>query len=253
MLDWKRPFPQSVACAQSAPREVMAKFESLKHSYRRQLYTVLTINVALCWGIVVSQADFSTLPDLFGSLSIRDGVTGLIVPIVAFVLDGLLSADVKARVVYWRRHHPLPGSRAFSDHVHREPRADPHRLAQKWGAFPNNPTDQNRLWYRIYMSVDGQVRVHEAHRSWLFARDLTAYSALFVVLLGSATVFTNAPWGVVSLYLSGLAIQYLAAMTAARTFGVRFVRTVLAVASQDSQGRNNTATEQTPQLKQEDD
>ena len=231
----------------------MAEFESLKHSYRRRLYTVLTINVALFWGIVVSQADFSTLPDLFSSLSIQDGVTGSIAPIVAFVLDGLLSADAKARVVYWRRLHPLPGSRAFSDHVHREPRADPHRLTQKWGAFPNSPTDQNRLWYRIYMSVDGQIRVQEAHRAWLFARDLTAYFALFVVLLGPATVFTDAPWFVACWYLSGLAIQYLAAMTAARTFGVRFVRTVLAVASQDFHGKTDAATEHSPQLQQEAD
>ena len=231
----------------------MAELESLKHSYRRRLYTVLTVNVALFWGIVVSQADFSTLPNLIGSLSVLDGVTGLIAPIVAFVLDGLLSADAKARVVYWRHLHPLPGSRAFSDHVQREPRADPHRLTQKWGAFPNSPTDQNRLWYRIYMSVDGQVRVREAHLAWLFARDLTAYSALFVVLLGPATICTDAPWSVAFWYLIGLSIQYLAAMTAARTFGVRFVRTVLAVASQDFQSRTDAPTEQSRQLRLEAD
>ena len=219
----------------------MAELKYLKHRCRRRLYTVLTINVALFWGVIVSQADFSTLPNLFSSLSIQDGVPGLIAPIVSFVLDGLLSADAKARIVYWHRLHPLPGSRAFSVHVHREPRADPHRLTQKWGAFPNNPTDQNRLWYRIYMSVDGQIRVQEAHYTWLFARDLTAHSALFVVFLGLATFFTGARFSVAFWYLFGLAMQYLAAMTAARTFGVRFVRTVLAVASQDLQYEIDTA------------
>ena len=218
----------------------MAELEYLKHSYKSRLYTVLTINVALFWVTVVSHADFSTFLSLVSSLSLQDGVTGLAAPILAFVLDGLLSADAKARIVYGRYLHPLPGSRAFSVHLNQEPRADPQRLRQQWGVFPNTPTEQNRLWYRIYMSVDGQIRVQEAHRAWLFARDLTAYVALFLVLLGIAAFFTDAPWSIASWYLLGLAIQFLAAMTAARTYGVRFVRTVLAVASQDLSDKNGT-------------
>ena len=220
----------------------MAEAKYLKHSYRRRLHTVLTINVALFWVTVVSHADFSTLADLLSSLSIQDGTTGLIAPIVAFVLDGLLSADAKARIVYWRYAHPLPGSRAFTVHLHQEPRADPHRLARKWGTLPTNPTGQNRLWYRIYMSIDGHIRVQEAHRAWLFARDLTAYAALFLIILGLATLFTDAPRFVAVWYLLGLAIQYLAAMKAARTYGVRFVRTVLALASQDLQDATDPPT-----------
>ena len=211
----------------------MVDLKYLKHSYKSRLYTVLIINVALFWVTIVSKADLSTVPTVLSSLSIKDGVAGLIGPIAAFVLDGLLSADAKARIVYGRCLHPLPGSRAFSVHLPREPRADPHRLTKKWGTFPSAPIDQNRLWYRIYMSVDGQLRVQEAHRAWLFSRDLTAYSAIILVFLGLATLLTGAPWSIASVYLLGLVIQFLAAMMAARTYGVRFVCTVLAVASQD--------------------
>lgn len=222
----------------------MENFKYLKHSYQRRLNTVLFINVALFWVAIVSHSDISTLPDLFKSLSVKDGIAGLLTPIVAFILDGLLSADTKARIVYFRVRHPLPGSRAFSVHLFKEPRADPRRLTQIWGPFPNNPTEQNQLWYRIYITVENYIRVQEAHRAWLFSRDLTAYSIVFLFLFGPVALLSDTQWDVVSWYLLVLAVQFLATMTAARTYGVRLVRTVLAVASQAPVGhrRSSSAT-----------
>ena len=100
------------------------------------------------------------------------------------------------------------------------------------GAYPADPAEQNRLWYRIYMSVRQEIRVHEAHRAWLFSRDLTAYAALFLTIFGIVTLISNAPSTIAGWYLVGLTLQCLAVMMAARTYGVRFVRTVLAIASQ---------------------
>ncbi len=212
----------------------MSRPEYLKHSYRFQLATVLAVNVAVFWIVIVSHADLSTLWNLLNSLSLQDGIIGLTLPILTFVLDGLLSADAKARIVYCRYADPLPGSRAFSIHLPAERRADPARLTRHWGPFPELPADQNRLWYRIYRSVDADVRIHEAHRAWLFARDLTAYSALFLLLFGVATLMGNSRFSVVAWYFGSLAMQFVGAMISARTYGVRFVRTVLAVASQRS-------------------
>ena len=205
----------------------------LKHSYKWPLRVVTVVNVAVFWAIVAYHADLSGIWALLGSISIKDGTIGLIAPIVAFVLDGLLSADAKARVVYWRYSHPLPGSRAFSIHLQKEARADPELLLQKWGTLPNDPADENRLWYRIYRSVENEIRVHEAHRAWLFSRDLTAYAVLFLAILGISTLISDTPWANKWRYLFVLAVQYVATMAAARAYGVRFVRTVLAVASQD--------------------
>ena len=150
----------------------MPTTEYLKQSYGSRLNAVLAINVAAFSVVIISDGDFSTLRNLLSSMSIKDGLVGLTAPIAAFILDGLLSADTKARIVYCRYRHPLPGSRAFSVHLLNEARADPDRLARHWGAFPAAPIAQNRLWYRIYRSVEDEIRVREAHRAWLFARDL---------------------------------------------------------------------------------
>ena len=210
----------------------MTKTEYLKDSYKSRLYVVAAINVALFWVVVIFRADLSMIWTLLSSISLKDGIVGVITSIGAFVLDGLLSADTKERVVYWRFKHPLPGSRAFSVHLKKETRADPERLVRQWGVFPDDPAEQNRLWYRIYRSVEKELRVHEAHRAWLFSRDLTAYTVLFVVIFGIATLVSDALWPIGWWYLAGLTTQYVTAMTAARNYGVRFVRTVLAVASQ---------------------
>ena len=95
----------------------MTSTEYLKNSYKSQLRIVAVFNVAIFWSAIISGADFSALATLLGSISIEHGVIGLFAPIGTFLLDGLLSADAKARLVYWRYRHPLPGSRAFSEHL----------------------------------------------------------------------------------------------------------------------------------------
>ena len=85
---------------------------------------MLAINVAAFSVVIISDGDFSTFRNLLSSMSIKDGLLGLTAPIAAFILDGLLSADAKARIVYCRYRHPLPGSRAFSVHLLNEARAD---------------------------------------------------------------------------------------------------------------------------------
>ena len=205
--------------------------EYLKTSYKWQLRTAAVFNIAVFWSLVVSQADISTVPALLSTISLKDGLIATISPIACFVLDGLMSADLKARTIYWRWRNPLPGSQAFSRHLHREPRANPERLAAKWGPFPEDPNQQNRLWYTIYKSVEDEIRVHEAHRSSLYSRDLAAYAVLFLTILGSSTIIIGTPWPTASLYLAFLTLQYLGCISAARTYGVRFVRTVLAIAS----------------------
>ena len=97
--------------------------------------------------------------------------------------------------------------------------------------FLTIPQNRTVLWYRIYRSVESEIRVHEAHRAWLFARDLTSFSVLFLVIFGTATFISDVPWTTAWYFLSFLVVQYLATMITARNLGIRFVRTVLAVAS----------------------
>ena len=206
--------------------------EYLKDSYKGTLNSFAGVNVAVFWGIVISASDFSTVAALVGSISVKDSIVGLVAPISVFLLNGWLSADMKARIVYLRAYYPLPGSRAFSVHLLREARADAEYLARRWGPFPTDPAAQNTLWYRIFKSVDGELEVHEAHRDSLLSRDLTGFSFLFLLLFGTGTAFGAAEWTTKGTYLAALVAQYAATGAAARTYGFRLVRTTLAIASQ---------------------
>jgi hypothetical protein len=50
--------------------------------------------------------------------------------VVTTIANGLLSADMKARLVFLRWHHALPGNRAFSKHALHDPRIDQIRLVR---------------------------------------------------------------------------------------------------------------------------
>lgn len=206
--------------------------EYLKNSYKPKLWTVAALNFVLFWTVINSHADFSNFIALLQSMSIENGIIGSVASIAVFVLDAQCSPTTKARIVYWRWQYPLPGHRAFSLHLNKEHRAQPDRLKQNWGTFPKDPAGQNQLWYQIYEFFHTEIRVREAHRAWLFSRDITALVFLFLLSFGTATLFTDTSWTDCSWYFVALTVQYILVMIAARTQGIRFVRQVLVIASQ---------------------
>ena len=204
----------------------------IKSSYKWQLRVVVVLNISIFWGVFTSGLDFSAIANTIESLSLEHGAIGILATIGTFILDGQFSADAKARLVFWRYRNPLPACRAFSYHLSRELRADQDRLLSKWGPFPTDPLDQNKLWYRIYKCFEQEVRVNESHRAWLFSRDLTAFAVLFLIILGFAAVISDAKTSVALSYTFALMVQWLTVTIAAKNYGVRFVRTVLTIASQ---------------------
>ena len=206
--------------------------EYLKSRYSKSIQRgFLPFNLIVFWGLVLSNLDVAGFDALVASISLEETVVALIVSVATVVLDGLVSADNKARVVFWRLHDPLPGSRAFSEHLPREPRANQEHLIFDWGELPINAPEQNHLWYRMLKKHETDIRVSEAHYRWLITRDLTSFAFLFLIFLGGATISVEFSRATSSIYLLLLGLQYLACMVAARNYGVRFVRTVLAVAS----------------------
>ena len=139
----------------------------------------------------------------------------------------------------------FPAARPLASTSKPTPRADPEKLANNWGPFPDQPDQQNVLWYGIYRSVEHDIRVKEAHRVWLYARDLTAYAALFLSIMGMAALILGTPVASIAWYLPALAVQYLATMILARKLGVRLVRTVLAIASTSEPTPTAQSTEHT--------
>ncbi len=152
--------------------------------------------------------------------------------IVTSIANGLLSANMKARLVFLRWTHALPGHRAFSKHALADPRIDLDLLKRYLGnELPEGPEAENKVWYRIFKEVEAAPEVHHIHREFLFMRDYTGFSALFLVGLGIAALVLVQSWKVALTYWLGLLLQFIVVRHAAATYGARFVCTVLAVKS----------------------
>ena len=86
----------------------------------------------------------------------------------------------------------------------------------------------------MFKSVETELEVHEAHRNSLLSRDLAGFAFLFLLILGARTAFGAAAWMTKGLYLAALVVQCVATIIAARTYGVRLVRTTMAIASRSA-------------------
>jgi hypothetical protein len=149
--------------------------------------------------------------------------------IIATVLNGLLSADNKARLVFLRWHYALPGHRAFSLYAKADPRIDLNGLTKLHGSpLPDDPTEQNRAWYRLYKSIENHPAVLQVHRDFLLLRDYTGLAGLFVVFLGAAGLYAIPSLKIGGIYLLLLVIQFIVVRHSAATYGIRMVTTVLA-------------------------
>lgn len=152
---------------------------------------------------------------------------------IALVLTGILnaqlSADVKARLVFWRWKDPLPGCRAFTFHAPRDPRINLTAIEQEHGTLPLEPKKQNALWYRLYKSVETDRSVEQAHRDFLLSRDYASILVLVFFVLGVAGYLQFESLKTLLFYLSLVGVQFVLACRAAQNNGHRLVTTVLAL------------------------
>jgi len=151
--------------------------------------------------------------------------------VVTTVVSNLISPQLKAVLVFWRWPNPLPGHRAFTRYLRKDPRIDAHRLQEKIGDFPSDPSDQNRLWYRIYRTHESEPSVMGAHKDFLLTRDITWLSFAMFVLFGLGSAFIGETTLQTAWYPAFLAIQYAVASIAAKRNGIRLVLNVLAIES----------------------
>ncbi|MCR6496304.1 hypothetical protein LJB71_08775 [Thermomonas sp. S9] len=173
-------------------------------------------------------------PQLHASGITPGTVTGALASVLTapalLLLTSLLSADIKAALVFWRPRHALPGHQAFSKHVHSDTRIDVVALEQRVGPFPVDPAEQQAKWYKLYRAHKDDNAVLDANRRYLLFRDLatvSAFSALGVPVALKLTGFAvaAAPAGAV------FALQYILAAVAAQQAGIRLIKTVLAIES----------------------
>ena len=172
--------------------------------------------VELCqWGVLVE-------PKLLLNLAL---------PLATLILDGIVTEDFKAVLVYWRQKDALPGHRAFSIHGKADPRVDMKALEDKHGPLPDETSEQNKLWYKLSKRTSDKASVDYAHYSWLLSRDLTNLSFALMLIsagLGLALGAGLLPWVIL---VAAQALLYIVLSRVAASRGVRFVTTVLAEAS----------------------
>lgn len=159
---------------------------------------------------------------------IRSSLTALL-PIPVLLLSSLMSADIKAVLVFWRFTNPLPGSRAFTVHAPSDPRIDLARLKKNIGVFPVTERDQNAKWYGLYKKVDSAPSVVDSHKNYLLFRDIAALSLLLTLLVPIVMHFSGVDVTRSLVCAAWFLGQYIVAALAAKTTGIRFVQNVLAL------------------------
>jgi hypothetical protein len=224
--------------------------KSLKEQNRWQLWVIVATNAVFLYGVI--QANAIRLNGLRGAFSDAQTLIPVgIALVIATVLNGVLSADIKAQLVFLRRHDVLPGHRAFSEYAVSDPRIDPAALTKVIGSdFPVEPAQQNRTWYRLYRTVESDPAIRQVHRDFLLLRDYTGLSVLFVLFYGAVGLYSIPSLSVGLFYIGLLVLQYLVVRQAAANYGIRFVTTVLALKAAKQEMKPSSRTPRNPKKKQ---
>jgi hypothetical protein len=166
--------------------------------------------------------------DIVAELRAKDGIFVVFSPLLAIVLGGFLSSGNKARLIFWRSRHVLPGHRAFSQLAPTDPRIDMRELRRLVQPWPASPKEQNSCWYSLYKRHAERPTVVHAHAAFLLARDMATVAFLFLPFgtLGLAFAQPTMRWPLI--YAAFMLVQYFVLMIVARNHAQRFVCNVLA-------------------------
>jgi hypothetical protein len=150
---------------------------------------------------------------------------------VVILLVGILteqfSPQWKARIVFWKWRNPLPASRAFTVLGPDDPRIDMADLENRCGPFPVEPAEQNRVWYKLFKSVESQPTILALHKRYLLYRDYACLSLLVLVIAIPLVLWERLSGAQAITFAAFFFIQYLLVRNAAKLAGRRFVTTVM--------------------------
>lgn len=204
--------------------------KSLKERNRFALFGIVSINLALFY-TVVSSADLSMhgLETAISEMKNLLALAGVGALSVVTIFNGIVPTPFKDRLVFWRWTHVLPGHRAFTVHGPRDSRIDMVALELKLGEVPLEPKEQNKLWYRLFKRCDNEPEIAQGHQSYLFARDYTAISVIFLVVAGGSGFSLIPTLTTAWAYFAFLVTQYLMTALSARNYGIRMVTNTMAL------------------------
>jgi hypothetical protein len=201
---------------------------SLKDFNRPGLVLVVIANVAIYYLVLTSAYDTNSFANLVSDY--ENYAPGALIALVVGVLNSQLNHNVKARLVFWRWKHPLPGSYAFTNIMSTDSRIDPYTLLTFVDPLPTDPDEQNRLWFKWYREYQEETGVKQVHREYLFTRDWTGLAFLFLLFMMPLALWQMTTSQIV-IMTATLLLQYLVVRQSAKNHGERFVASVLAYKS----------------------
>lgn len=163
-----------------------------------------------------------------------------IIVIASLLLLGMIPPDWRDRIIHLKWRHPLPGCRAFTKIGPNSSHVDMQALIAKLGPLPTDPSDQNKLFYKIYKTVRDDVGVCDAHRRYLAARDIGTITAILVLPLPVLAAFATHNGGRSLAYAMLLFVTYILCALAAKNYSWRMVQHVLALNSSEVQPLSDT-------------
>jgi len=160
-------------------------------------------------------------------LIIEEPILTLFFYVLSLILNYILPSEWKHRLIYLRCQNSLPGCRVFTKLAKKDNRISYEDLVAQYGELPENPKDQNILWYKIYKKKQADEVVSDSHGRWLLFRDMFAIA--FIILVPSA-VFTFWYSGIEKgiLFTLTYCLLILVLRICARNTGNRFACNVLA-------------------------
>jgi len=202
--------------------------EYLKDKYIGKLSSFIVLNIfiyvlvvsGLMKGNEVSALELSSLAWRF--------VIPAVAIVFALLLSGVLTSQMKARIVFCRWNNPLPGTRAFTEIAPNDARVELERLKKELGSLPTDPNTQNRLWYDLLKQREEETMIKSSHRYFLFARDVASIGLMFLIVLSPTLLISSGGFYVEAVYVAFLIVQYIISKMAARNYGRRLVGNVLA-------------------------
>lgn len=203
---------------------------SLKERNRLPLFGLVVANLAVFY-LLASSADLSVagLKAAIADTKNLLAMTGVGALAVISILDGIIPSSWKERLVFWRWRDVLPGHRAFTVHGPADARVDMTALKKQLGELPAAPGEQNRIWYRLFKQCDTRPEVAPTHRSYLFSREYTTISVVFLIFAGLSGFAVLPDIRTASIYVAALVAQFIVASLSARHHGTRMVTNTLAL------------------------
>lgn len=171
------------------------------------------------------------------------------------IANGLVGSDTKAKIVFWRWNHPLPGTRVFSELIKRDNRINQSKAELQIKGISNfSPDEQNILWFEYYASVQANPLVISSERGYLFYRDYASMLVIFSIpALFFGYYYSESAHNSVA-YAISMAIQCFLVMPVAIRTGNRFATTVVAVKfAQESRKQSNFTRENSALVSLESD